>query len=1197
MVVAMAIGVAEAQELVVPATVVSSTAATDYYPAINLINGSGLSATPTVATLGTVTHANAGAGSTWVTAAAGPDWYAVAKPPPVLTLGLPREFSLNALVIWGYPVVARPSNNEAKTVVAEFSSDGGTTWSGAVTLTHARTAQASEVLTFLPRRANTVRLTITDNHYGAAGATGGERVGMGEIRFLGTTEIPTEPRITVTASWVDFGSHASDPGTLIRRLAIRNDGLDTPLLLGPVTVAGPDAALFQIDALPEAIAAGAEGEISLSYRPNGRPGRAVASLRIRSNDPATPDSEVALVGALDDGTLPAPLPPDFSTPSGTFGENFPLDVVTPSPGALVLFTTDGRTPGLEAGRLWSGPLEVTRTTRVRAVAVAAGGRLSPVREAGYTKLSAALRARTSPLPILVLENFGAGPVPDKKWTTGTQTGAGLKQVPRQPVRMSLHDRVPATGRSVLLGASTLSTRAGLRVRGAFSSTWSPQPYSLETWDDQDQDAAIAPLGLPPESDWVLYHPHPDYDATMIFNSYIWELSRRTGRYAPAFRHVEVYVNEDGSDLAPSDRRGLYALVEEVKRDRNRLDFDPLSADGTTGGWLHSINRMDPEPEQGFPAPNGATSPQFFRTPGPNRLLQTTANNPAQIGDDLPRQYNAFINFENPRGYDITAIQRAAVESWFREFENVLYDNTRWRDPVHGYRQYLNTTDFIDYFQLLNLARQGDGLLLSMFPWVSSGRRLLHMGPMWDFNNGSYHLSGSPNTSLYFRQDQLWYPRLFSDPDFLMEYTDRWFELRRGPYAGPRLTAIADTLAADITTEIAVAQGVSAAAWTSRLTSMKNFLTQRANWIDTQYVQPPVLSPAAGQQTAPVAVTVTHHPAATGTLHVTTDGTDPRAPGGAPHGTAFTAPLTLTASTVVKARTYSSTGRWSGLATAAFILGTPASADTLVVSELHYNPPGPGDEGEFLELMNISPGPIDLTGARFDRGIQFSFPAGTTLASGERALVAARSIDFAGRPGVRVLGEFENGSRLDNGGEWLRLVAWNGTPIVEFAWDDAAPWPLTPDGDGPSLSLIAPGTRPDPANPHHWRASTVTGGTPGGTDARTFEGEPLDDADGDGITNLCAHALGLALPGHGARLPSLTIENGRLTMLVPFDPAAEDVELIPEWSPDLQAWEPVATRLPAADRLVDAGGRGWLRFDSPAPHGPPSGFFRVRVRLR
>jgi len=1187
--------VAGAKEVVKPSSVVSSTAATDLYAAANLINGSGLSGTPTVATWSTVTHLGASAITAWVTAASGSDWYAVTKPPPVLTVGLPGDFSLTGLVVWGYPTGTSANNNEAKTFVTEFSSDGGATWGEGVTLTHARTARASEKLDFAARSANAVRLTIADNHVGTAGTAGGDRVGLGEIRFLGTPVIPPHPVIVVPTGLVDFGSTPADPGAVTKSVAITNAGPELPLVVSSVSVEGPDAGRFQIGTLPGPIAAGASATLDVTFRADGRSGRFAGWLRIESNDPRSPRVERGVLAAVDGGGLEAPQPPVFSQPPGTFGDPFTLDLTTPTPGALMVFTLDGSAPGLNNGRPWTGPLAIDGTTRVRSASVVSG-QASPVAGAGYIRLSAALRAKTSPLPILVLENFGAGPVPDKGWTVNTQTGAGLRQRHRQPIMMSLHER-SAAGRAPLLGASSLYTRAGLRVRGAFSSTWSPQPYSLESWNEEDGDAAIAPLGLPAESDWVLYHPHPSYDATMMFNTYIWELSRRTGRYAPAFRHVEVYLNDDGGDLEPSDRLGLYAFVESVKRDANRLDFEPLSADGATGGWLHSINRMDPAPKDGYPAANGAMKPQFFRTPGPNRLLQTVANNPAQVGDDRPRQYNAYINFENPGGYDVTAVQRAAIEGWFKGFEAVLYDNARWRDPVNGYRQHLNTRDFIDYFQLLNLARQGDGLLLSMYPWVSSGERRLHMGPMWDFNNGAYHLSGSPAGTLYFRQDQLWYPRLFADPDFLMEYVDRWFELRRGPYATADLRAIAEGLAADITTEMANAQGVSTSSWTSRLTSMKNFLVQRANWIDTQYVQPPAFSPAPGGAAGPVAVTVTNHATATGTIYYTLDGSDPRAAGGAPRGLVYEGPVTLTTSAAVKARTHTSAGKWSGLTQGTFITGTPASAQNLVITELHYNPPGAGDPGEFLELMNISGGPVDLTGARFDRGIELTFAPGTTLAAGERAIVAARAGDFPAVGGPRVLGEFEAGSRLDNGGEWLRLLAWDGAVMAEFAWDDVALWPVTPDGGGPSLTLIAPATRPDLANPWQWRASTMAGGTPGGTDATAFAGDPLSDADGDGLSNLCAYALGLDLPGSGPRLPMISPENGRIVLLVPRNPAADDTEVIPEWSADLQSWDAASGLLAAPSRVEEPGGRTWLRFDSGGPVADGHGYFRVRVRLR
>ena len=83
-------------------------------------------------------------------------------------------------------------------------------------------------------------------------------------------------------------------------------------------------------------------DIVLAYRPDGRTGRAVASLQIRSNDPVNPHLEVALLGAVDDGALTVPEPPVFSAPSGTFGEDFSLEVTAPTPGALVRFRRSWR---------------------------------------------------------------------------------------------------------------------------------------------------------------------------------------------------------------------------------------------------------------------------------------------------------------------------------------------------------------------------------------------------------------------------------------------------------------------------------------------------------------------------------------------------------------------------------------------------------------------------------------------------------------------------------------------------------------------------------------------------------------------------------------------------------------------------------------------------------------------------------------
>jgi hypothetical protein len=512
--------------------------------------------------------------------------------------------------------------------------------------------------------------------------------------------------------------------------------------------------------------------------------------------PGAPNSEV----------LPPPLPVQFSRPSGMFSEPFSLTLSTPDPNAEIRFTLDGSAPSGSNGVAYASPIQITRTTHLRATAKA-NGLSSQVSGVSFIKLAPDIASYTSSLPIMVLENFGAGTIPRKGWNS---TGAGIKQVPRQTAAWATFERVG--GSAALTNSPQMFALTGVRGRGAYSTEWRQKPYSVEAIDEEGAEAEVAPLGMPPHADWVLYFPDPDQsrDPALLFNTFAYELSRNMGHYSVRFRWVEAFINEDGGDLSLADRRGVYAIVEKVARGKDRLDFERLSPDGSTGSWLLNINRMDPEPDTGWPAPNGATQPWFFHTGGPDRIVQTLPNTAYSSvpGSDLPQQVNAFINFENPNGYFINTNQRAAIEGWFRQFENVLYNDATWRDPVNGYTRYLDSVDFADYFVLNVLTRNGDGLLLSMFPW-KGGDGKLRMGPAWDYNWSSYYISGGPTGSLLHQSDQLWYPRLFADPDFVQLYIDRWWDARRGPMSNAAMEAIIDRQAADISPAKALLNGLPA----------------------------------------------------------------------------------------------------------------------------------------------------------------------------------------------------------------------------------------------------------------------------------------------------------------------------------------------------------------------------------------------------
>jgi hypothetical protein len=73
-----------------------------------------------------------------------------------------------------------------------------------------------------------------------------------------------------------------------------------------------------------------------------------------------------------------------------------------------------------------------------------------------------------------------------------------------------------------------------------------------------------------------------------------------------------------------------------------------------------------------------------------------------------------------------------------------------------------------------------------------------------------------------------------------------------------------------------------------------------------------------------------------------------------------------------------------------------------------------------------------------------------------------------------------------------------------AYADAGDWPASADGDGYSLVRINPNAPGFAAN---WRTSTALGGNPGASDTVPFAGNPMADADGDGLKALAEHFLG------------------------------------------------------------------------------------------
>ncbi len=126
---------------------------------------------------------------------------------------------------------------------------------------------------------------------------------------------------------------------------------------------------------------------------------------------------------------------------------------------------------------------------------------------------------------------------------------------------------------------------------------------------------------------------------------------------------------------------------------------------------------------------------------------------------------------------------------------------------------------------------------------------------------------------------------------------------------------------------------------------------------------------------------------------------------------------------------------------------------IVINEIHYHPPE-GRRGEFIELFNRGAEAIDLSGFRFDNGVEFTFPDGSILEAGRHAVVAEDPAILEERHGLSAaFGPFVG--RLANDGENIRLIDRAGNLVDEVRYWDGGRWPLWADGKGASLELIDP----------------------------------------------------------------------------------------------------------------------------------------------
>ena len=561
----------------------------------------------------------------------------------------------------------------------------------------------------------------------------------------------------------------------------------------------------------------------------------------------------------------------FSRSSGSFTAPFSLQLSNRSPKAVIRYTLNGKLPSSRSA-VYGAPLLITNTTCVRARAYEDGLLPGPPRSETYLLLETNVLDFSSTLPVLVMDTLG------QNLQTSSRSSF---------VQLSFYE--PFKGRTCLTNPPGFTTRGGFHIRGSTSGGMPKSGFAVQFLDEFDQERHHSALGLPSDSDWVLYAPNA-YEPVMIHNPFVHQLSRDMGRYSPRTRFLEVYLLRHSGPVTALDYNGIYVLEEKIKTGKHRVDIDrigptDLKPPGVTGGYVLKFDRLGAG-EAGFTA--GGASLVYVE---PKELLIT-----------LPQR----------------AAQKQYLDTFFNDFDRAL-NGPNWKDPLRGYRAYIDADAAIDYHVLEVLSGNVDALVLSAYFHKPRNGKII-LGPHWDFDRALGSTDGRDDNPRQWSTGPFfggaWWPKMFSDPDFWQQWVDRWQELRGSHFSLTNLNNLIDRL----TDELREAQPREVTRWNlqprggtyqTEIDVMKTWLSNRVDFIDHELVPPPGVSRLGGVISKGFVLTLTA--ATNATVYYTLDGSDPRLSQGVISSNAiiYTGPIQMSANGRLKARARDPNQRQTG----------------------------------------------------------------------------------------------------------------------------------------------------------------------------------------------------------------------------------------------------------------------------------------------
>jgi len=726
--------------------------------------------------------------------------------------------------------------------------------------------------------------------------------------------------------------------------------------------------------------------------------------------------------------------PVIESDSRVFDTTHSVAVTHPNPEASMRYTLDGSVP-TERSNLYAGPILLESSAQLSVRAFHSSLAPSKIVQKAFIQVDAETMEFHSDVPVVLLDTMG------ERISASSRTSALIQ----------LYDR-GEDGRARVSQKPDFQGKASLKVRGSSTEGRPKKAYSMEIQDIYGNDRDVSLLGMPSDSDWILYAPY-NFDRALMRNPFIYELSNQLGRYAVRTRFCEVYVNARGTALNDRAYVGVYVLMEKIKRGGDRVDIDKLLRRHTeepevSGGYILKIDRLDP----------------------------------GDVGFTGGGQQMAFVE---PKEQEIQSDQRQFLVGFLNDMNRSLRDRD-FTKAVPDYDAYIDQGAWIDFHILNEFTKNPDGFRLSTYMHLPRDGRLT-FGPIWDFDrtmgpDDDGRAANPVGWSSVYRFG--WWGSIFRNPNFAQAYIDRWQVLRQDVMSVENMHAVIDRMAEELTESAErnyakwrLLGGVSA--WQNEVRQLKTWVKSRAEWMDSRYTSPPRFQTESGVVSEDGMVRVRQ---AAGQTYYTVDGSDPRLPGGeiSPNAKALSRgslSLDIEGPTKVNMRSLEDDD-WSGMVSGLFVT---EDLPALAISEIMYHPaedliPFGYDEEdfEFVEIWNHGDERILLEGMTLSDAIDFTFPS-YTLAPGEAVVVAADPKALLAHDQTlegKVLGPFDG--RLANGGEMIWLTDSEGRMLDQVQFDDEEAWPDAADGEGSSLERV----RFDRADASAWRASSSVGGSAG-----------------------------------------------------------------------------------------------------------------------